>query len=108
MANYLINFFKHLNTVNKLRFLVCKNCFALGLYFQGLTHDLSKYSPTEFLPSVKYYSGTHSPINEERQEKGYSTCWLHHKGINKHHWQYWVDFESGQIEFIDPPKKYVK
>ena len=108
MANYLINFFKHLNTVNKHRFLVCKNCFALGLYFQGLTHDLSKYSPTELLPSVKYYSGTHSPINEERQEKGYSTCWLHHKGINKHHWQYWVDFESGQIEFIDPPKKYVK
>ncbi len=102
------NFFLHLHTVNKHRFFVRKYCFRLGLYWQGLTHDLSKYSFAEFWPSVKYFSGKHSPIEEERIDKGYSSCWLHHKGHNKHHWQYWVDFEGGEIEFIDPPKKYVK
>lgn len=102
------NFFMHLHTINKHRFLVCKYCFKLGLYKQGLSHDLSKYSFEEFWPSVKYFSGKHSPIEEERIDKGYSSCWLHHKGHNKHHWQYWVDFEGGKIEFINPPKNYVK
>lgn len=69
-----------------------KYCFRVGLIKQGLLHDLSKYSPTEFLIGVKYYQGTRSPNNAEREAKGYTSAWLHHKGRNKHHLEYWLDY----------------
>ena len=103
------NFFLHLHTVNTHRFLVCRFCFMMGLYRQGLLHDLSKYSPVEFWPGVRYFQGNRSPIDAERKEKGYSLGWLHHKGHNRHHWQYWMDQKNGnQVYFIDPPIRYVK
>ena len=72
--------------------LVMQNCFRVGLFKQGLLHDLSKYSPAEFLTGVHYYQGDRSPNAAEREEKGYSSAWLHHKGRNKHHFEYWIDF----------------
>jgi hypothetical protein len=69
-----------------------KKCFQVGLYRQGLLHDLSKYSWTEFRVGCKYYQGTRSPNNAEREDKGYSSAWLHHKGRNKHHYEYWIDY----------------
>jgi hypothetical protein len=75
-----------------------QGCFKVGLYWQGLTHDLSKYSPSEFLVGAKYYQGTRSPNNAEREDKGYSAAWLHHKGRNKHHYEYWIDYSMREIE----------
>ena len=71
---------QHLKTINHHKWLVCQGCFKVGLYKQGLLHDLSKYSPTEFLVGCKFYQGTRSPNNAEREVKGYSAAWLHHKG----------------------------
>lgn len=85
---------KHFKTITKHRRLVREGCFAVGLYWQGLTHDLSKYMPSEFLVGVKYYQGHRSPNNAEREDKGYSAAWLHHKGRNKHHYEYWIDYNS--------------
>ena len=82
----------HLHTVNRHRRLVRHYCFKLGLVWQGLTHDLSKYSPTEFWRGVKYYQGWRSPNDQERLENGVSLAWLHHKGRNRHHFEYWIDF----------------
>lgn len=89
-----------------------KYCFKLGMYKQGLLHDLSKYGPTEFLVGAKYYQGTRSPNNAEREDKGYTSAWLHHKGRNKHHFEYWIDYvinEDGSVSFGGNrmPKKYV-
>lgn len=84
----------HFVTITEHKWLVMKNCFRIGLYKQGLLHDLSKYSPTEFLTGVRYYQGTRSPNAAERDEKGYSRAWLHHKGRNKHHFEYWIDFSK--------------
>ena len=70
-----------------------------------MIHDLSKFSPTEFIESVKYYQGTSSPIDACKKEKGYSLAWQHHKGINKHHYEYWQDnFDSGTTHLIMPFK----
>ena len=71
---------QHLKTINHHKWLVCQGCFKVGLYKQGLLHDLSKYSPTEFLVGCKFYQGTRSPNNAEWEVKGYSAAWLHHKG----------------------------
>lgn len=81
----------HFQTITRHKLLVTKYCFRLGLYKQGILHDLSKYSPAEFLIGVKYYQGHQSPNNAERKEKGYSLAWLHHKGRNRHHYEYWID-----------------
>lgn len=106
-----MNFWKHLRTINHHKWLVMKACFRVGLYRQGLLHDLSKYSPTEFSVGVKYYRGNMSPNNAERQDKGYTSAWLHHKGRNRHHLEYWIDYAAKGGEFpvegMRMPDKYV-
>ena len=104
------NFKGHLETVNHHRKEVRRLCFKLGLYKQGIMHDLSKYSPQEFISGVIYYSGTKSPNTAERQLTGKSEAWLHHKGRNRHHFEYWTDYgvNSGEgMQGIEMPVKYV-
>ena len=100
---------RHFVTITHHRWLVLKGCFRVGLYVQGLVHDLSKYSPTEFLTGVKYYQGTRSPNAAERELKGYSEAWMHHKGRNKHHYEYWTDLnlKTRQYESCPMPRKYL-
>ena len=104
-----MNAWKHFCTITKHRMLVASGCFQIGLYWQGLAHDLSKYSPTEFRNGIKYYQGTRSPNNAEREDKGYSEAWMHHKGRNRHHFEYWTDISpvSRQYEPMPIPRKYL-
>ena len=87
-----MHIWKHFCTINHHKMLVMKGCFQVGLIKQGLLHDLSKYSPTEFIVGCKYYQGNMSPNNAEREAVGYSSAWLHHKGRNEHHLEYWIDY----------------
>lgn len=100
---------QHFKTITRHRWLVRQGCFRVGLYWQGLTHDLSKYSPTEFRVGAQYYQGTFSPNSAERMEKGYSESWMHHKGRNRHHWEYWTDLSltSHHYEPVPMPRKYL-
>lgn len=82
----------HFKTITEHKLLVMRYCFQVGLYRQGLLHDLSKYSPAEFWAGAKYYQGNESPNNMERKMTGVSKAWLHHKGRNKHHFEYWIDY----------------
>ena len=104
-----MHFFDHLRTVNRHRRLVRQYCFKLGLYWQGLTHDLSKYTPTEFRVGAKYYQGTRSPNNAEREDKGYSEAWMHHKGRNRHHFEYWTDYnpQTHRMDAVKMPLRFV-
>ncbi len=88
-----INFFKHLSLVCRHKWNVFKLCCRAGIPLLGLIHDLSKFTPTEFWESVKYYNGKRSPLAVSRERNGYSRAWLHHKGRNKHHWDYWIDVD---------------
>lgn len=105
--NFVKRFFGHLKTVHKHRKMVRKLCFKCGLYWQGLTHDLSKYSPTEFWRGVKYFTGKGSPHIGERKEFGYSEAWIHHHNKNKHHAEYWWDIVGGKSTPIYIPFKYL-
>lgn len=99
---------EHFKTITEHKCMVMKGCFSVGLYRQGILHDLSKYMPSEFLVGARYFQGTQSPNNAERMEKGYSSAWLHHKGRNKHHYEYWQDnFDNGGTP-IEMPIKYKK
>lgn len=102
---------KHFKTITYHKYLVMKGCFKVGLYKQGLLHDMSKYSPSEFIPGVKYFQGNRSPNNAEREDIGYSSAWLHHKGRNRHHYEYWIDYSTKQIAGgfvpVPMPARYV-
>ena len=103
------NIFKHFHIINKHRFLVFKLSCKAGIPWRGLVHDLSKYSPTEFFESVKYYTGDKSPIMGAKKDKGYSNAWLHHKGHNSHHYEYWMDnFDDGGKARIMPQDDFVE
>ena len=100
--NILTKVVKHLGVINKHKWIVFRLCLKAGEPLRGLLHDLSKYSPTEFWESVHYFDGTHSPIIDCKKENGYSKAWLHHKGRNKHHSEYWIDFEAPEETPIMP------
>lgn len=101
----LNNAIKHFVLITRHRFLVFKLCIKAGIPWRGFVHDLSKYSPTEFWEGIKYYNGEKSPIAISREKEGYSKAWLHHKGRNKHHEEYWVDY-SLKNPYVIIPFKY--
>ena len=107
--NGLKRFVGHFMTITRHRHSVIAHCAKAGILWQGLRHDLSKYSPTEFLSGVRYYSGTHSPTEDERREYGYSQAWMHHKGRNRHHWEYWTDYHMQLKRYlpVEMPRRYV-
>lgn len=100
---------QHFKTITKHKFLVMGGCFRVGLIRQALAHDMSKYNPTEFRVGAKYYQGVRSPNNAEREDKGYSEAWVHHKGRNPHHFEYWTDMnlKSRQYEPVPMPRRYL-
>ena len=101
----------HFKTITHHKLLVMQYCFRVGLIRQGLMHDMSKYSWTEFSVGAKYYQGNRSPNDAEREDKGYSSAWLHHKGRNKHHLEYWIDYSldksNRQLVGMRMPERYV-
>lgn len=106
----MLKAWNHFMTINKHKYKVMVHCYKAGIFWQGLRHDLSKYSPSEFIVGARYYSGQRSPNEAEREVYGYSGAWLHHKGRNKHHFEYWNDYnpKTKQIEPIEMPLRYVK
>ena len=93
---WIKKFFGHLKTVLTHKWWVFYYCCKAGIPLRGFVHDLSKFHHIEFFESVKYYTGTSSPIDACKKDKGYSLAWLHHKGRNKHHYEYWMDnFDRG-------------
>ena len=101
--------FRHFRTITRHRHRVIAHCFRAGIGWQGLFHDLSKYTPTEFFAGAKYYLGTRSPNEGEREAKGYSLAWMHHKGRNRHHFEYWVDINpvTKRYEPVKMPLRFV-
>lgn len=108
--NFCQRLFGHIGTVCTHKHHVRIACFKMGLYRQGIFHDMSKFSPIEFSLSVKYYSGTFSPNVTDRVLNGSSRSWLHHKGRNKHHFEYWTDYTARKEPYIfgcKMPMRYV-
>ena len=106
-SSFPARFWGHLKTITLHKLRVTRLCFKMGLIKQGLLHDLSKYSPVEFWAGVRYFQGYRSPIDAEKEAKGYSEGWLHHKGHNKHHWEYWLDNAADGIQPLEMPLNYV-
>ena len=105
----IVSAFRHFRTITRHRHKVISHCARVGILFQGLFHDLSKYSPAEFWAGACNYQGTRSPNERERELYGYSKAWLHHKGRNRHHFEYWTDYypPTKKVEPVKMPLRFV-
>ena len=106
--NIITRTIKHFNLITRHRWIVFKLCCKAGIPLQGLVHDLSKFSPVEFWQSVEFYNGNMSPLLLAKRKYGYSKAWLHHKGRNKHHPEYWYDPRSRNPMVLVPYKYTVE
>ena len=99
----------HFLTVMNHKSKVFYNCARAGIVWQGLKHDLSKFSPSEFIPGVIFFQGDRSPNEAERESRGYSIAWIHHKGRNRHHFEYWTDYntKTKRLEPVKMPDKFI-
>lgn len=101
--------FRHWKTIRLHRKWVRKYCALAGIRWRGIKHDLSKYSPTEFWESARYWTGDSSPINACKDNEGWSRAWMHHKGRNSHHYEYWMDnFDKGGEALLMPMNDFVE
>lgn len=103
-----INILRHFKKICIHKYWVFYYCCKMGIPIQGLLHDLSKFSPVEFWEGVRYYQGTSSPIDACKRENGWSPAWMHHKGRNKHHYEYWMDNLDNGGTPLEMPLKYKK
>ena len=102
-----MKFFKHLWVVIKHKHNVTKYASKLGIFWTGLFHDMTKFTPTEFGLSVKYFHGKKSPTIIERADNdNFSYLCVAHTGRNKHHWQYWVDYTRYEMVVNRIPYKH--
>lgn len=96
---------KHICTILIHKKNVARYCFKFGICWRGIVHDIHKFSWTEIYESVKYYTGTCSPIPIAKKENGVSMACIHHKNhpLGKHHYEYWQDnFDTGRKSLIMP------
>jgi len=97
------NVINHFKTICDHKKWVFYYCCKTGIPWRGIKHDISKFSPTEFFESIKFYSGNDSPINACKKANGYSKSWQHHKGRNTHHYEYWTDNYDNGTTYIEMP-----
>ena len=105
----LRNTLQHFKKINSHKWHVFRYCMKAGIPWRGIKHDMSKFSPTEFWESVRYYQGNRSPIDACKEAEGVSKAWMHHKGRNSHHYEYWQDnFDKGGEPVIMPFKNVLE
>lgn len=85
----------HTDTIVKHISYVQDLCYKMGIGELGQQHDLSKFSPEEF-EIYKWANGKKSPHDNARAELGVSPSWIYHKARNKHHWEFWTDFNEAK------------
>ena len=113
-----MSYFRYLRYIVRHKWFVMLECFKYGLYWQGLTHDLSKFLPSEFIPYARYFYGSKVGMNRGRDETGYykptdtgdiafDFAWLLHQKRNRHHWQWWcLPEDEGGLKVLEMPLKY--
>lgn len=94
----MIGHLRYLWSVLRHKWFVLVECLKLGLpLYVGLTHDLSKFRPDEFLG----YSRGFYTLWGRKQYNPYpmTDAWMRHQWRNPHHWQYWVMIDDRPLEY---------
>lgn len=97
----MIYIVKYLWYITVHKWYVMIECFKQGLFLQGILHDISKLSPSEFIPYMNFF--TKKDKSEEAKE-AFNKAWLHHIHNNPHHWEHWI--MPGKNTVYEMPDKY--
>jgi len=113
-----MKYLKYLSYLLRHKYYVTIECFKIGLYWQGIVHDLSKLRPSEFFPYVNFFYSNEKEENDSRQNRygkpdiediKFDTAWLKHIHRNPHHWQHWIlQKDDGENKCLPMPNKYKK
>jgi len=87
---YLLYLIKH-------KWYVFIECYKLGIVWQGITHDLSKFLLDEMIPYAKHFYGEKTKESKEQFLDSFRLLCKR----NKHHWQYWCDKSLSQPKDIE-------
>ena len=102
------------------KWFVMLECFKFGIYLQGVTHDMSKLLPSEFMLYMEHFYGSKVGISRGRDKTGYykptdtgdeafDFAWLLHQKRNKHHWQWWcLPEDEGGLKVLEMPLRHRK
>jgi len=105
-------YWKYFLYVVQHKWNVFLECCKMMQPLHGLTHDLSKFLPSEFIPYSKFFFETNRMEGYKQSDESNSNFqkgWCLHQKRNKHHWNYWVSVtRKNEIVPIPMPKKYVK
>lgn len=118
---------KYLRYILRHKYFVFIECCKLGIPWQGMIHDLSKFSPAEWTAYVhKFFGGPWPKALEihgdrrnsiswfqENVDSAFDRAWQHHQDHNPHHWEHWsitggVIVDGNSIhEGIQIPHNYI-
>ena len=117
-------YLKYLSYVLRHKWFVFIECCKLGIPWQGIIHDISKFLPGEFIPYARYFYGKwmkeaewHGDVRnyvpwkytEMGVKAALDKAWLLHQKRNPHHWQFWIlKYDSDGIKILAMPDKYRK
>ncbi|MCK9596677.1 DUF5662 family protein [Candidatus Pacearchaeota archaeon] len=105
-------YLKYFWYVLRHKYYVFIECRKEGILWRGITHDLSKFLPDEFISYAKYFYSDYSKLDEYDKLsllKAFNKAWLKHIHRNPHHWQYWIlHFDDGGYEAIYMYGDYTK
>lgn len=107
----MIKHWLYLSYVLRHKWFVMLACFRRGLIWQGIFHDLSKFTPGEWIPYANFFYGPRSKTRTqtEGERVAFDTAWLRHQHRNPHHWQHWVLREdNGGTKTLPMPLRYIK
>lgn len=112
--------YQYAKYVLKHKLFVMLECFKRKMYWQGITHDLSKFLPSEWFPYARHFynaDGTKKTVRDgtgyykptDTGDKAFDMAWFLHQKRNRHHWQWWVlPEDGGGVKVLPMGFKYAK
>lgn len=100
-----MNYIQYLSYVFRHKWFVFLAGLKVGVpLWQLATHDLSKFSPSEFFPYANFF---YRP--KDSGGDAFNMAWLLHQRRNPHHWQHWVLMQDdGPALPLPMPEKYAR
>ena len=84
-------------------------CWRLGIPLQGLTHDLSKFLPSEWFPYVESFYGGHGKDRPQWVKDAFDVAWMAHIHKNPHHWQHHIlVYDNDGTTILKMPNRYMR
>jgi len=89
-------YWSHLKYTTRHKYYVLIECIKEGIILRGITHDLSKFTPSEFSGYANFFfykngskkSNTHN--NSDEIKKAFDMAFDHHQNSNDHHWRSYI------------------